>query len=148
MILSKSCVYAIRAALYVTANGKGSYVSIREIAEKLDIPFHFLTKILQTLTENNLMTSFRGAKGGVALARAEDTISLIEIVKAVDGMDIFKECVLGLPNCGFDRPCPLHDEMVGVRDQIKQTFEQTTLGYLAKKTKDNNFRISALAISA
>jgi len=148
MLLSKSCEYALRAALYVASKKEGQYVSIREIADELDISFHFLTKILQSLTENTIMSSFRGAKGGVMLAKPSRHIRLIDIVKAIDGMDLFKECVLGLPNCGMDKPCSLHDEVVGIREQFKKAFESNTLYDLAHKTLKLNLRITATAKSA
>jgi hypothetical protein len=37
---------------------------------------------------------------------------LYEIVVAIDGEDLFRECVLGLPGCGDATPCPLHDEWI------------------------------------
>ncbi len=80
-MLSGSCIYGLRAAIYVAAHtSNDSYVSIREISEKLGISFHFLTKILQRLTEGGVMKSHRGPGGGVTLARPAARISILEIV--------------------------------------------------------------------
>jgi len=50
MLLSRSCEYAIQAVLYLAENREQRFISIKEIAEKNDISFHFLGKILQSLT--------------------------------------------------------------------------------------------------
>ena len=142
MLLSKSCLYGVRAAMYMATVEQSEYVTIHQISEKLNISFHFLTKILQTLTENNIMVSYRGPKGGVALARPSKEIRLIEIVDAIDGTSIFSECIFGLPGCGNMTPCPLHGEWEREREKIRRMFSDTTLAILAEKINVFNLRIS------
>lgn len=142
MLLSKSCLYGVRAAMYMATLEQSEYVTIQQISEKLNISFHFLTKILQTLTENNIMVSYRGPKGGVALARPSKEIRLIEIVDAIDGTHIFSECIFGLPGCGNMTPCPLHGEWEREREKLRRMFSDTTLAVLAEKISVFNLRIS------
>jgi Rrf2 family iron-sulfur cluster assembly transcriptional regulator len=142
MLLSKSCEYGLRAVVYLAAKQDEEYVSIREISEKLDISFHFLTKILQQLTSANLLESFRGPKGGVKLHRASEQINLREIVEAIDGTELWTGCVLGLPGCGEQRPCPLHDEWATRRTNIKEMLEAMDLGHLAERAIAQNLRLS------
>jgi len=128
MIFSKTCMYGIRAALFVTIKQNGEeYVSIKEISRQLNISFHFLTKILQILTQQKIMESYRGPKGGVRLARPANEIYLKEIILAIDGVSLFKDCILGLPGCGELKPCPFHDEWTKIRVQIESLLEDTTL---------------------
>lgn len=142
MLLSKSCVYGLRASLYLASNQNGQYISIREMSEKLDISFHFLTKILQQLTGAGLMESYKGPNGGVRLTKAGRSISLFEIVEAIDGEDLFTECVLGLPGCGSKKPCPLHDKWTDTRASIRTMLEDTDLVELADKGKNSNLRLT------
>lgn len=142
MLLSKSCVYGIRAALFLASNQNGDYISIREMSDKLDISFHFLTKILQQLTSTGLMESHKGPNGGIRLTRPGSGISLFEIVAAIDGIELFTECALGLPGCGTRKPCPLHDKWSGRRDSIREMLETTNLIELAQKGKQQNLRIT------
>jgi len=114
------------------ANGRSpssprEYISIQTISDELGIGFSFLTKVFQQLNEVGLLTSKRGPGGGVALTRPADAISLYEIVVAIDGDDLFEECVLGLPGCGEAEPCPLHAHWTEERDRMKATFQATTL---------------------
>lgn len=143
MLLSKSCVYGLRASLYLASNQNGEFVSIKELSEKLDISFHFLTKILQQLTAVDLLESHKGPKGGVKLSRPGKEISLLDIVVAIDGDDLFQECVLGLPGCGKEKPCPLHNIWASSRDEIREMLEDNTLFDMADKGKEGNLRITA-----
>ena len=99
-MLSNSCEYGLRATLYLASLDEEGYVPIGTISEELDISFPFLTKIFQKLNDAGLLTSQRGPKGGVALTQPADEVTLYEIVVAIDGEDLFQECVLGLPGCG------------------------------------------------
>lgn len=130
MMLSKSCEYGLRAALYLASLDEEGYVPISTISEELDISFPFLTKIFQKLNDAGLLTSQRGPKGGVALTKAADEVTLYEIVVAIDGDDLFQECVLGLPGCGDAEPCPLHDEWAEERSRLETLFRNASLAEL------------------
>lgn len=143
MLLSKSCVYGLRATLYLAAIGDEEYISIGKISEDLDISRHFLTKILQELTAEELLESYKGPKGGVRLARGADDISLLEIVKAIEGPELFTECVLGLPGCGMQKPCPIHHEWMNYRNGLQEMLAGTSLKKVAEEGKAGNMRLTA-----
>ena len=143
MLFSKSCIYGLRASLYLASNQNGTYTSIRKLSDKLDISFHFLTKILQELTAADLLQSLKGPKGGVRLAKQGGEISLRDVVIAIDGDDIFTQCALGLPGCGVDKPCPMHEMWMDTRKDIEEMLKFTTLKEMASKGKEMNLRITA-----
>ncbi|WP_138431001.1 RrF2 family transcriptional regulator [Fodinibius saliphilus] len=142
MLLSSACVYGLRASVYLASVEDDSYISITTISEELDISRHFLTKVLQRLTDNDIMESMKGPKGGVRLTRSGDNIVLLEIVAAIDGMDILTECALGLPGCGTAKPCPIHDQWADTRDEIRQMLTETTLRNLVDRGKAGNLRLT------
>lgn len=146
MTFSKACNYGVRAALYVATKDQQEFVSIREISEKLDISFHFLTKILQTLTQSAIMISFRGPRGGVALAKSSREISLLDIVQAIDGKSLFTDCILGLNNCGEDKPCPLHNQWSTIRQNLHTMLESTSLHQVSLDVTHNGFRLTDLML--
>lgn len=129
-MLSKSCEYGLRAALYLASLDREGYVPIRSVSDELDISFPFLTKIFQQLNDAGLLTSHRGPKGGVALTKRPEEIPLYDIVVAIDGRDLFEECVLGLPGCGEAEPCPLHDRWSEEKERIERVFREKTLAEL------------------
>ncbi len=142
MLLSRRCEYALRAALYVAAADPAAYIAVREISEALGIPYPILAKTVQSLTGAGLFRSMRGPKGGIALARPADRIALKEIVLAVDGSAVFRECVLGLPGCGEQKPCPLHDAWGTARDQVERMFDAATLAGTASHIQAGDFRLA------
>ncbi len=142
MMLTKTCDYGIRAAVYIANRSDVEFVSIREIAEQLDISFHFLTKILQKLTQKGMMKSSKGRSGGVMLARPAHTITLLEIILAIEETDCLKKCLLGLENCSDDNPCPIHDQWKVIRENIQSIFETTTLAQLKEGLNQGKTRIS------
>lgn len=142
-ILSKKSVYGIQAALFVASQGKEQeYVPISRISDALGISFHFLTKILQTLSHHNIMVSYRGPNGGVALARPARDITLLEMINVIDNQ-WFDGCILGLPRCGEDVPCPLHASWSTARDHIKSMFEEESLEALGRRINKDGLRLSS-----
>lgn len=142
MLLSKSCVYGLRATLYLASKEKEEFIPIKRMSEKLEISFHFLTKILQQLTADGLLESFKGPNGGVRLTKSPDKIALVDVVLAIDGPKLLTECALGLPGCGIKNPCPLHDKWAITRDSIRNMLANTSLTDLAKKGKEENLRLT------
>ena len=96
MLYSKPCEYAIRALTHVALTPKNSEVRGAEIARLEHLPGPVLAKILQELVRKGLLRSRRGPGGGFRLARRAELITLRDVVAAVDGLDQFLECAVGL----------------------------------------------------
>lgn len=142
MLLSKACIYGLKASLFLASRQKADYISIRKMSRELNISFHFLTKVLQQLTGSGLMESYKGPNGGIRLAKSGHKISLLEVIEAIDGKDLLTECALGLPGCGTEKPCPLHEGWATIREGIRDMLEETNLVELATKGKKMNLRIT------
>jgi len=63
-MFSKTCEYAIRAMIFIAQKSKLGRVGIKEIAEAIDAPEHFIAKILQELCRKGLLQSLKGPTGG------------------------------------------------------------------------------------
>ena len=138
MLLSKTCEYAIRATLQVAVRveDKGrKYIPVREIAEEVNLSFHFLAKIAQQLIEAGILNSLKGPNGGVGLARPAKSIHLIEIVEAIDGLKAFEGCLLGLPECSEENPCPLHKTWARSRQSVLDELKRESLDSIVRKNK-------------
>ncbi len=141
MLLSKSCIYGIRSVLLLAVEDQRRFISIKEIATKLDIPFHFLTKILQTLGHANIVESIKGPKGGVALKVSSESLSVMDIISVLDGEKLFEDCVMDLKNCNEDDPCILHKAWFKTRKKLEFDFQNGSLKNLAKKIKKGDGRL-------
>lgn len=141
-LISKSSEYGLRAALFMAGRPAGDNVSVREMSETLDISFHFLTKILQKLARSGVVKSTRGARGGIALAKPAKEITLLDIVRSIEGPSLFEACILGLAGCGEKKPCPLHRQWGQQRARIEKIFRRTTLARLARETARDGLRLA------
>lgn len=82
---SKASLYGIKAAIYLAKLKSGHFCLISKIAEEVDIPFHYLTKILQRMRKDGLVVSSKGANGGVYLAKSISEINLYQIINSIEG---------------------------------------------------------------
>jgi DNA-binding IscR family transcriptional regulator len=69
----------------------------------------------------------------------------MELIMALDGPSLFTECVLGLPGCGVQTPCPLHAAWVAERQRLEALFNTTTLATLAVDLERLDLRLKELA---
>ena len=135
-MLSNTCKYALRAVIYLAVNGGEKKIGIKRISEDLEIPTPFLGKILQVLAKNKILSSTKGPHGGFGIGRKPEDITLMDIIKLIDGMDSFNMCVIGLKTCKEQgKPCALHDKYSGIREEMKSKFETQTIKSLVDNIK-------------
>ncbi|MDI6802739.1 MAG: Rrf2 family transcriptional regulator [Bacteroidota bacterium] len=133
LIFSRQSEYAIQALIYLAKKTSGQWTSIKEIAEQLNIPQHFLGKIMQSLSMKRMLNSQKGLFGGFELAKSSEEIFLFDIVEAIDGDGYRTSCVLGFPNCSGNSPCPVHDDWKELRDNIVEMIKKKNLLELANE---------------
>lgn len=139
-MFSKACEYGIRSLIYITMKSShNERVNLVDISAAIDSPTAFTAKILQKLVKNNIVESVKGPHGGFHVAKESmDTISLSDVVKAIDGDTIYNGCGLGLAECNELRPCPLHDKFTQVRGDLKQMLKTTNLRSLAEELESGS----------
>lgn len=131
-MLSTSCKYALRAAVYLSANTDDvTKAGIKEIAEEIEANEHTTAKILQSLVRERIIASSKGPNGGFFISAHAKKIRLIDIVRVVDGMGFFSECGLGLVKCSERRPCPIHHTFKEPREKLFKEFSSITIQDLA-----------------
>jgi Rrf2 family protein len=85
MKLTHACGYAIHAVAYLARQKEDHLIASRHIDEAQGLPERFLVKVLKPLVSAQILHSLRGPNGGYRLARPARTITLLEIVEAIDG---------------------------------------------------------------
>jgi Rrf2 family transcriptional regulator, iron-sulfur cluster assembly transcription factor len=135
IIFSRQCEYALQAVSYLALMPKATMVSIKELTLKLDIPYHYLAKILQDLTYKGLLISQRGKNGGFALARSPEKITLYDIVEAIDGNGYLKHCVMGFHECSEKHPCAVHNSWGKQREGIYSMLVSKNIAEIAHGMK-------------
>lgn len=135
-MFSTSCHYGLQGILHIAYyHDQERNIDLKQIAQEQNIPRHFLSKILQILVRKNLLVSTKGPSGGFRLKREPEEISLLEVIDAIDGMDVFTKCGIGFKKCNDENPCPIHEDYKRVRNQVLLLFESKTLAGLVEDTK-------------
>lgn len=130
MRITRQADYAVRAVLYLARLGPGQRVSTAQIAESQHIPMSFLSKIVSQLAAAGLVRSMRGVRGGVALARAPDKITLRDIVEAIDGPMLMNDCTATPAACAMSGGCTVRPVWCDLRHEIAARLERVTFAQL------------------
>ena len=141
-MFSKSCQYGIRAVLYLAVHSTDEKrLGVTEISNQLEVPKHFLAKILQQLAKDKLISSTKGPTGGFFLNSKNRQANLKDIIVALDGSEIFTECILGLKECSSEKPCPLHFQAYGIKEGLNYQLKFQTIDEIAEKIIRTNLAI-------
>jgi Rrf2 family protein len=129
--LTKKADYALRLMVEVAANEDGR-LSTAEVAAREDIPYQFLRKVAQDLVAAGLLASSRGVRGGLALAHPAGTISLLEIVRAVEEPAVSK-CVIDPSVCTRRSRCVIYPVWRRLQREMEGAMEGVLLSELAER---------------
>jgi Rrf2 family protein len=130
--------YASRALLSLALHADGSGpTSVRDIAERTGLPQPYLEQILLALKGAGLVRSKRGVGGGYVLAREPSTITLGDIVSAVDGPIAVGD--FGEPHqngaCDHEGQCVLLSIWAMVSYHMRRHLDELTLADIARMAR-------------
>jgi Rrf2 family protein len=131
MQITRQADYAIRAVLYLTTKNPSERASTSLIASAQGIPSSFLAKIVSQLSIAGIIHTSRGAKGGVTLAKEPGTISLLNVVEAIDGPVSLNECTLNPAACERSGNCPMHPIWCQAQAELVSKLGSTNFGQFA-----------------
>lgn len=131
MRVSAKSDYALRALIEMARRDGGSPVSAEELGRRQDIPHGFLQAILADLRRADVVVSQRGQSGGWRLARGADSVSVADVIRAVDGPLV---SVYGLRPEAVeynDSAEVLQHVWIAARHSLRDVFEQVSIQQLA-----------------
>lgn len=145
-MISNRCKYALKALIYITKKDRDINVLSSEISKEEQIPKKFLENILRDLKNAQILSSKRGAHGGYRLIKNPETVSMIEIIRLIDGpiallpcisLTFYEDCTA----CNSEI-CSIKDVFIEVRNATLDIYRRTTLTKLAKtENKKTDFSI-------
>jgi Rrf2 family protein len=128
--LTKRTEYGLIAMSHMVDCG-AEPVSVREIGERYPIPRRLLAEVLKDLCRAELVESQRGAAGGYVLARAAESITVGDIVEALEGRPEISNCGTSSPHrnaeCEMQPTCRIRSPLQRIREGIWAMLERTTL---------------------
>ncbi len=134
-MLSNTAQYALRAMIYLGQREGEGPIRVDEIAERLDVPRNYLSKILHTLVKAGILQSLRGPRGGFALARPAGSISLFQVVSPFDDIEARRTCLLGRRECSDLNPCVIHEHWKTTATHVARFFRETSLAEVVRDTE-------------
>ena len=131
--LSKKAEYALMAVRYMALKNSLGHSTAKEISESYQIPYQLVAKVLQNLVKNEIAISAKGVNGGFSLARKAETISLIDIIRAVESSFKIVDCMQAnssTEDCKHFDCCKIKDPLAEVQRKIDQVFLETTVAQI------------------
>lgn len=124
--------YAVTAMLDLALNHKGGPVSLAEIAERQGISQSYLEQLFARLRRNGLVDGLRGPGGGYKLGRPSDSISVADVIDAVNETVDATRCG-GQKNCQGEHRCLTHDLWEELSGQIRDFLSAVSLDQLVRQ---------------
>jgi Rrf2 family protein len=115
---------------HLAAHADRGVVSAREVAESYDLPPELLAKVLQRLVRGGLLTSIQGIRGGYGLARPAASISVADVIQAIDGPLTVTACSETDDSCEQYSKCNIRDPLWSIKDRIVATLASTSVADL------------------
>ncbi len=139
MMLTTKGRYAVMAMVDLAYYGDNSNtIALHEIANRQHITVSYLEQLFNKLKKHNLVSSVKGPGGGYTLSRKADTISVLEIINAVEESIKITRCSLGNNNC-FNKkgaPCFTHALWEGLGKEISNYLGQKNLNQICESIKN------------
>lgn len=131
MQITHQADYATRAVLHLARTQKDKFVPTNEIASRQNIPSSFLAKIIAQLSIAGLLRTSRGAHGGVRLARDPQSITLLEVIEAIDGPIRLNMCIENGGDCVLEMNCLLRSVWRDAQKELVTKLKNTNFGQLS-----------------
>ena len=147
-MLSTTSEYALRALACLAGQPTGTALLGRDLARTAEIPANYLSKILLTLRNAELVDTTRGSGGGYRLHKPADEIFLIDIVELFDGMSRSKPaCFLQHQKpCSSSSSCGAQVLWTDVQARYMGFLVSTPLSALAPQSLPARISLNAVSL--
>ena len=135
MKLSTRGQYATRALLDLALHRGGEPVLLRDIARRQQIPQQYLEHLITPLIAAGIMTSTRGRRGGVSLARPPEDVRLNEVIQLLEGSVAPVQCVSNPEKCQRSHLCATRDVWEELKQAIDGVLKSITLQDLVERQR-------------
>jgi FeS assembly SUF system regulator len=131
------------------ARETGRAYAARDLAAEAHLPPPTVSKILKALARGGVLTSQRGLKGGYALARAPEEISLTDIIVAMEGPMTLTECGEDVGHCPHQSMCPVTANWQRINFVLREALSTISLAEMTHPLpRELRFGASKLPVAA
>ena len=114
--------------------------SAADLAATLGLGQPVVSKVLKTLAQHEIVKSTRGARGGYALSRPADDISIADIIDALDEQPFgLTECTATPGTCSVEADCNIRSNWHRINAIVRRTLEQVSIADMVNPTTPIEF---------
>lgn len=134
MKITQEADYGLRVVLYLSKKGYGEKEDAPTIAEHEQLPLRFLLKLLRKLTAAGIIKSYRGVKGGYALNKLPEEITLRDVIEAIDGPIYVNRCMIDPSFCSANKStkCEVHCALNKIQSNLIKDLDKVSFKDLIK----------------
>jgi Rrf2 family protein len=138
VVLSRKIDYALLILAYLHRRPQGA--SAREVAAGFGLSRGFTANILKDLCHKGFVTSHRGVKGGYLLERPAESVTLAELMDALDERMRFAQCNQVAPEagCSLEAGCPIKGPVGEIHRRIQELLRSVTLAELFRAAPEGD----------
>ena len=138
MELTRRCDYAFRILRSAYRHQDG-YISIAEVAEEEDIPYAFARTIQHDLATAGYLRTVRGAKGGLVLSCDPDKVTLLDVLRSLQGPVEIASCATDPSSCSRSPQCTINRIWIAADEALNKLMGSLTLTDVFQGTPDGAF---------
>ncbi len=128
--LSKKVEYALIAMRHMAVSGSGTIVTTKEIADRYNLPYDLLAKVMQTLARKGFISSYQGVRGGYIFRHDPRTVKVSDIINAIEGKPNLSiiQCESETPNnCIIHSTCTIKTPLVKLQSSINTVLKDMSI---------------------
>jgi Rrf2 family protein len=148
MHITRAADYAVRVMVHLAGLPAGSCVARPNLTRATDTPDSFLAKVLQQLVQAGMITSRRGSGGGFRLAVSADTVSLLDVIEAIEGPTRLNICLDSGLSCERKSWCAAHVVWVEAQSALEGVLRAASIAELAARSCKADSKNNAVTICA
>ncbi len=141
-ILRRNTDYALRLMVSLAKRGEDLLVGTRALAKEQDVPYQLACKLMQQLHGAKLVESVMGPKGGFRLGRTAAEISLLDMVRVIQGPLSLNRCLLNDACCPRKDGCPVRARMSELQSRMDEYLGSVSLADLLRTKEGTTGKVN------
>ncbi len=129
--LTRQGDYGVRAMIALAGHSGTDWLSVPRISSEMNIPERILPKVMTELVRAGLVEGRIGRTGGYRLARPAGSITLLDVISALEPEPDARTCVLRGSPCGIDGRCAVHDAFADARESMLRRLDTVSLAEIS-----------------
>lgn len=142
MELTRRCDYAFRI-LRSAYRHQDAYVSIADVAKEEDIPYAFARTIQHDLATAGYLRTVRGAKGGLVLSCDPEKVTLLDVLRSLQGPIEVAACATDPSTCSKSASCTINRIWIAADEALNSLMGSLTLKTVFDGTPDGEYLANA-----